>query len=468
MTWWWYPIADGDPAEERQFSHKTFLHQVTDILDACVPLYNWSTGASLANIGPYTEGVTDVSAIWKPIQVRIETLVSAFYDYSSISNADWMYPAIYKTPWGMADNVFELFKDLARDVPGIPTAHKMRKEDVDATGISWTIAYDPSLDGYAYTFPADIAGFKWNSITVDDFDKSYGFANPEEGYFTVTSKSENSEDTTVWFANLDSGTSVTINYKTDAAGFGWTRRIDDPDDPPADPPFVYADGQAADGDVIHACLINQIYACTVVLQGFAVLVNHTNSNVAGTPGGTYGGGDIAYTGAEQCEGDDVEACNDAKGDQEADWPGVWTGATNVGTDARAEITGSVGGDCFVWAGSRSKYSYTVTNFPTETFYEVKDFVRVDETFAAGGGFEAWFIAGGTASSQVWDLDTYSNEIDASFVGTLHGGGNTNNPVSEDGPVCNDPPMDPIDSWGYSAEGWMSLALTIPDPTSSAP
>ena len=459
MSWWWYPIEDGDPAEERQFSHKTFLHQVTDILDACVPLYNWSTGASLANLGPYTEGVTDVSAIWKPIQQRIETLVSAFYDYDSIGNGDWFYSSAFKTPWGMADNVYERFKDLARAVSGIPAAHRMNQESVAATGISHTIAH--TGDGYySYTFPASITGFKWNSITVTGLTQSYVFKNPAEDYFTVTSTSEDSEDTTVFFSNDNEGDTVTINYNVDTTGFGWLRRLDD---------LTYANGQAESGDIIHAVLINQIYACTVILQGFAVLANHSNANVAGTPGaaGTphAGGGLIDISGTEQCEGDEQEACNDAKGDQEAVWlaSAAWTNATNTATAALANITGD---ECYTWHGDRSKYSYDLTNVPTATDYNVKDFVQA--TDIVGVDFQPWFIAGGSAENQVWDLSTYNTETASTFTGVIHGGTGTENPVASTGPVCNVVPGDPQSSWGYDAPGWISIKLSIPDPTSSAP
>ena len=132
MSWWGLPIEDADLEGKRKFSHKVFLDQVIDILDACVPLYNWKTGREIEGLGPYVLNVTNAQAIWRSIQTRIEVLVGrddvapgpsgggsgepvpgipVFYDYATLDNASWFAAGSPTDPRAQPDYMhYNVFK----------------------------------------------------------------------------------------------------------------------------------------------------------------------------------------------------------------------------------------------------------------------------------------------------------------------------------------------------------------------
>jgi hypothetical protein len=510
MSWWWFPIEDGADAETRQFQIQDFLHQVTDVLDACVPLHNWyvdSPGYYLSPLGPYTVGVTNAQGIWAAIQTQIEKLVEVFYDYASIYDGEWFAigseDGPRATPGYMHYNVYKKFKALARAVDGIPTDHKMRQEDEPGPSISFTVPARNEFDETIYEFDAGIEGFKWDSVTVTGgsltrtyYDNMNFPSEPNDGYYAVRAWGNRSQDGAIYFSRGDIDLGITITYRVDTTGFGWTRRIDDEDDPPADPPYVYADGSVEDGDVIHACLLNQIYACTVVLQNFAVLVDPTHDEVNGATVVDSVSSWSTHVDGEEWEvnNDDTDSagimCDKAMGtlfNMNTGYPydgngtGCYADAGHYGTDY-----------AMGWGSSSAFYALKLTDLPLrvpDTIHEdvtlnVKDFVLVH------GGLGGWAYASGVnpmagmflANPEMHKIDEVV-EFTAVTVAeiTLDEHGEGDNPIGASTVSCRDgcddeiPPVEEDDYTlicrtgdSYSASGLACIQLNIPNPTSSAP
>lgn len=516
MSWWWVPIADGAGAESRQFQIQDFLHQVIDILNACVPLYNWYVDDAskeldlLGNLpeGQYVVGTTNAQGIWPAIQARIEILVGfdvsiyphvgpVFYDFESLATGDWFASGSEDGPRAapryMNYNVYKRFKTLARAVSGIPTDHLIRQEDVAATAISAEIDTG-LLGGYVgrYTFPDDIAGFKWDSVSVDSPLAQTYYENvrasgpePEPGYYIVQATGERSQDGTIYFSReqrfSESGTPVTIRYNVDTTGFGWTRRIDDDT---VDPPYAYEGGASGPGHVIHACLLNQIYACTVVLQDFAVLVSGSHSNV---PGETMSDKGKHWETSNTTEsppseyycadddgppfGEDFDvACEKAR----VKYMAGPTDSAGAGTTCGAGAEHYGGDACQGWSGTLTQYTMKLTNLPVTdpaTDLNIKEFPVLNGpiygAYTAGVfPFAAQYIIGAEFHKVKDILETDANTATWT-AGEPRGDGE--NPVTVSVIDCDEDGSGGLDFWdNYTAVGWVCIQKKIPNPTSEAP
>jgi hypothetical protein len=592
MSWWSLPIEDDAPASKRKFSHKVFLDQVIDILNACVPLYNWKTGRDIDELGPYILNVTSAQAIWRSIQTRIEVLVGrddeysgpgagevipgipVFYDYATLDNASWFSAGSPTDPRAQPDymhyNVFKRFKELARDVPDIPTLHLMRQEDVEATSISATVPpRDAITDLTVYNFAAGIVGFKWDSVSVDGFTQAYyenmaDLKEPDPDHYAVIATGGDSEDGGIYFSRSNIDDAITINYNVDATRFGWTRRVNGETAPnvssesfnsstrtlslvlsgslagahelalssmvniwftnslnvdvaissfTSDTSFsvtlptgvdpgdhggtsavrnIYETGdnlwedRAQDGDVIHACLLNQIYACTVVLQDYAVLVDASHSKVAG---GTLADGSHSWEtewGPDDppsdvyCATDDnpgqvpwetwQEACEKAKDEYLTD-----KGPVSANRTSCHATGGPYGTDgCVGWSGYRSKYALLLTDVPIGYGgVAVKDFAYVlapgqAELYVTGVPvMVAPYMATGKYHKTA-DLTETGQENDE-FTLATHGGGIP--PLEVAAAIsctagCDDGGGGAVCRTGdnYSADGWACVKQSSPDPS----
>lgn len=605
MSWWWVPIADEDAATERQFSIQDFLHQVIDILNACVPLYNWylddpTEAENLSAIPDYVVGTTNAQGIWAEIQERIEKLVDVFYDYDTIDNDTWFSVGSpdgpRAAPGFMHYNVWKNFKNLARAVGGIPIDHLMRQEDTAAAGIVTTIDFSP------FQFPDNLPGFKWDSVSVSGIDLAnayYENQDPwgqlEEGYYKIEATGERSQDGFIYFSGENDGEAITVNYRVDNTRFGWTKRVNgisagnisteetgfdpitrvlsltltsplvgafevgggtvvniwfsdtfnldrsissfisdtsfsvtlpaglDPEDHGGTYAVrcIYETGnslltdKADDGDVIHACLLNQIYACTVVLQSFAVLVNASHSNVSGTPltpGSSkvwttwldqYGTGYDFYYYVEVSEEAACEAAKsaivlgyeppydpgppivDVAWGAFPDWqpsnPGVTPAIPSAYTGCAA-AAGKFGSpaEAVNWTGSISKFSLTLEGVPRQAVHfshdpaNVKDFVAVQGPQDHANGRQHYISGvvpivheyiGGGKYYKSFDVRVTAPG-DADYTLTEHGAGS--NPIDAAALSCEDEATAEDLGAAYEAVGWACIQLNTPDPESLPP
>jgi hypothetical protein len=587
MSWWSLPIDYGPST--RKFSHKVFLAQIIDILNACVPLYNWKTGRSIGELGPYVLNVTSAQAVWHSIQNRIEVLVGrddeysappggvgeiipgipVFYDYEGLADASWFSAGSPDDPRAqpgyMHYNIFKRFKELARAVPDIPILHRMRQEDVEATSISATVPARDGNDETIYNFAAGIVGFKWDSVSVDGFTQAYyenmaALKEPDPGYYAVIATGGDSEDGGIYFSRSNVDDAITINYNVDATRFGWTKRVNgettpnvssdsfdsgsrvltltlsgslagahelalssvvnirfansfnldtyissftsdssfsvtlptgvDPDDHGGTTEVrnIYETGdnlwedRAQDGDVIHACLLDQIYACTVVLQDYAVLVDPSHSNVAG---GTLADGSHSWITEygdpvenEYCATDDGnpfeewgEACEKAKDEYLADKGSV--SANNTICLASAAAYGT--DECIGWVGHRKKYALRLTGVPIIPGHGV---TIKDLTYVRAPDFAEFYVTGvpvmvapyiSTGEYHKVSAGGVFYENTSNFTLGTHGAGP--NPVTVEPPVscygCEDEDDDGAicrTGGDYQADGWACVQQISPDPS----